>query len=409
MSGPQFDFIVFGATSFVGKILSHYLINNYDSSEISWAIAGRSKSKLEELKQDLGEKASDITMIVADAADEGQLNAMVSQTGLIVSTVGPYALYGEPLVKVCCETGTDYCDLTGEAQWVAKMIGKYQAQAEESGARIINCCGFDSIPSDLGVFYLQEMAKQKYGHYCYRVKMRVKAIKGAASGGTIASMMNIAKESAKDPALRRTLVNPYSLCPENHPFFARQASNNKAKYDADFQSWITPFIMASINTRVVHRSNGLLDARYGKNFLYDEAMMSKSSFKAKAFMYGLGAFMFSAVVPPLRSTMETLILPKPGDGPSKEDQENGFYNMLFKGETATGNFVKVKVTGDRDPGYGSTAKILSETAILLAKHFDKEGEEKSAGGFWTPSALLGMPLVERLKEKAGVTFELIED
>jgi short subunit dehydrogenase-like uncharacterized protein len=236
--------------------------------------------------------------------------------------------------------------------------------------------------------------------------MRVKAMKGAASGGTIASMLNIAKEAAADPALRRALVNPYVLCPDNHPFFARQSSNNQAKYDADFEQWITPFIMAAINTRIVHRSNGLLNARYGKNFLYDEAMLSKSAFKAKAFSYGLGAFMFSAVVPPLRSTMETLFLPKPGEGPSKEDQENGFYNMLFLGETATGDIIKTKVTGDRDPGYGSTAKILAETAILLSKQ-SAEGENN--GGFWTPSTLLGMPLVEKLKEKAGLTFEVLED
>lgn len=404
MSDAKFDFILFGATSFVGKILSHYLTDNYTSDDISWAIAGRSQNKLDALKNELGEKAQNLTTIVADAADEEQLKTMTSQTGLIVSTVGPYALYGEPLVKVCCETGTDYCDLTGEAQWIAKMLSKYETLAQDSGARIVNSCGFDSIPSDLGVLFLQEKAKERFNHYCYRVKMRVKAMKGGASGGTVASMLNVAKEAAKDPALRRSLVNPYALCPEDHPFFARQASNNQAKYDADFDQWITPFIMASINTRIVHRSNGLLNARYGKNFLYDEAMLSKSAFKAKAFSYGLGAFMFSAVVPPLRSTMETLFLPKPGDGPSFEEQQNGFYNMLFIGETATGDVIKAKVTGDRDPGYGSTAKILAETAIQLARHVGDD----TAGGFWTPSSLFGMPLVDRLTEKAGLTFEVIE-
>lgn len=403
MSDAKFDFILFGATSFVGKILSHYLTNNYSADELSWAIAGRSQNKLDALKSELGEKAHNLTIIVADAANEEQLKSLTSQTGLIVSTVGPYALYGEPLVKVCCETGTDYCDLTGEAQWIAKMLSKYESLAQETGARIVNSCGFDSIPSDLGVFFLQEKAKEQFKHYCYRVKMRVKAMKGGASGGTIASMLNVAKEAASDPALRRTLVNPYALCPEDHPFFARQASNNQAKYDADFKQWITPFIMASINTRIVHRSNGLLKARYGKNFLYDEAMLSKSSFKAKAFTYGLGAFMFSAVVPPLRSTMETLFLPKPGEGPSPEEQENGFYSMLFLGETATGDVVKTKVTGDRDPGYGSTAKILAETAI----HFTQQNKDANNGGFWTPSALFGMPLVDRLTEKAGLTFELV--
>lgn len=405
MSETYFDFIVFGATSFVGKILCHYLNDNYDDTEICWAIAGRSKTKLEELQKELGDKAQNITMIVADAADEDQLKAMVSQTKLIVSTVGPYALYGEPLVKVCSEHGIDYCDLAGEAQWIAKMIGKYGAAAKESGARIVNSCGFDSIPSDMGVYFLQEKAKEKFNHYCYRVKMRVKAMKGAASGGTIASMLNIAKEAAADPALRRSLANPYALCPENHPFFARQSSNNQAKFDADFEQWIAPFVMAGINTRIVHRSNGLLDARYGKNFLYDEAMLSKSAFKAKAFSYGLGAFMVSSVVPPLRATMETLFLPKPGDGPSPEDQKNGFYNMSFLGETATGQIIKCKVTGDRDPGYGSTAKIIAETAMMLSK--DSRDADKK-GGFWTPSTILGMPLIDKLIEKAGLTFEVVE-
>ncbi|BDX06058.1 saccharopine dehydrogenase family protein [Planctobacterium marinum] len=409
MSDSEFDFIVFGATSFVGKILCAYLTEHYSDGSVKWAMAGRSATKLEALKTELGEKANLVPVIVADAADEQQLTAMANQTNLIVSTVGPYALYGEPLVKVCCETGTDYCDLTGETQWIAQMLDKYQAKAKASGARIVNCCGFDSIPSDMGVLFLQEKAHEQFGHYCYRVKMRVKAMKGGFSGGTVASLLNVAKEAAKDPALRRTLTNPYALCPANHPFFARQASNNKAKYDSDFQQWTAPFVMASINTRVVHRSNGLLEARYGKNFLYDEAMLSPSAFKAKAMAYGLGAFMVSAAVGPLRSAMESLFLPKPGDGPSPDEQENGFYNMHFFGETATGQTIKCKVTGDKDPGYGSTAKMLAETAIFFSQHSNDEKDSCTDGGFWTPSTLFGMPLVERLSEKAGLTFELLTD
>lgn len=404
MSQPSFDFVVFGATSFVGKILCQYLTQTYPNNEVNWAIAGRSEAKLQSLKQALGEQGENLAVIVADAADEQQLIAMADQTRAIVSTVGPYALYGEPLIKVCCDTGTDYCDLTGEAQWIAKMLEKYEEKAKASGARIVNSCGFDSIPSDLGVLFLQEKANEIHGNYCYRIKMRVKAMKGGASGGTVASMLNIAQEAAKDPALRRMLINPYALCPENHPFFARQASNNQAKYDADFNAWITPFVMAAINTRIVHRSNGLLNARYGKNFLYDEAMLSKSAFKAKTFALGLGAFMVSAAIKPLSKMMESTFLPKPGEGPSPDEQENGFYSLSFLGETATGKTLSAKVTGDRDPGYGSTAKMLAETAIHLAQHMgDKEG------GFWTPSTAFGMPLVERLREKAGLTFDIVEE
>ncbi|MCC2607374.1 saccharopine dehydrogenase family protein [Planctobacterium marinum] len=408
MSDTPFDFVIFGASSFVGKILCRYLAENYQDSDIRWAIAGRSAQKLEQLKSQLGDNAKTIPTILADAADEAQLSAMVSQTRLVVSTVGPYALYGEPLVKVCSESGTDYCDLTGETQWIARMVEKYHEKAKASSARIVHCCGFDSIPSDMGVLFLQEAAKQQFGHYCYRVKMRVKAMKGGFSGGTVASLLNVAKEAASDPALRRTLTNPYALCPADHPFFARQASNNKAKYDNDFKQWTAPFVMASINTRIVHRSNALLNARYGKNFLYDEAMLSPSAFKAKALTYGLGAFMVSAAISPLRAAMESLFLPKPGDGPTPDEQENGYFNMHFFGETATGKSIRCKVTGDKDPGYGSTAKMLAETAIFFSE-LNKASEDASTGGFWTPSTLFGMPLIERLKEKAGLTFEQLND
>ncbi|XOV78760.1 MAG: saccharopine dehydrogenase family protein [Aestuariibacter sp.] len=405
MSDTKFDIVVFGATSFVGKILSQYLFENYRDSDVSWAIAGRSEKKLTDLKQQLGKGAENIPTIIADAADESALQAMCQQAKVIISTVGPYAFYGEPLVKVCAETGTDYCDLTGETQWIAEMLEKYEATAKKNGARIVNCCGFDSIPSDMGVLFLQENAKQQFDEYCYRVKMRVKAAKGGMSGGTVASLLNVAKQAAADPALRRQLVNPYALCPQNHPFFAHQASNSKAKFDGDFKRWIAPFVMAAINTRIVHRSNALLDARYGKNFLYDEAMLMKGRGAATGMSFGMGGFMLAATISPLRAAMEKLFLPKPGEGPSPKEQEEGFFNLHFMGETAMGKTIKAKVTGDRDPGYGSTAKMLSETAIYFAKELPKDKE----GGFWTPSTLFGMPLVERLQQKAGLTFEIVKD
>ncbi len=405
MSEKPYDLVVFGATSFVGKILCQYMVNTYPEGEIRWAIAGRSQSKLDELKTSLGEPGANLPIIIADAANKEQLSAMCEQAKVIVSTVGPYALYGEPLVAICAESGTDYCDLTGEAQWIAAMLAKYEDKAKDSGARIINCCGFDSIPSDLGVLFLQEKSKSEYNEYCYRVKMRVKAAKGGVSGGTVASMINIAKQAAADPALRRQLVNPYVLCPDGHPFFARQANNNKAKFDADFKKWTAPFVMEAINARVVHRSNALLGAKYGKNFLYDEAMLSKGKGAATGMSLGLGGFMLGATIGPVRSLMEKFFLPKPGEGPSPEEQENGYFNLHFFGETATGKTMRCKVTGDRDPGYGSTAKMLSETAIFMATQLSDDVK----GGFWTPSTGLGLPLVDRLVEKAGLTFEVLED
>lgn len=400
----KYDFVLFGASSFVGEIFCEYMTNEYTVQQVNWAIAGRSQSKLDQLKRALGDKAKAIPVLVADANDEASLKQLCESTKVIVSTVGPYALYGEPLVKVCAETGTDYCDLTGEAHWIGAMIRKYQSQAEQSGARIVNSCGFDSIPSDLGVLHLQSQAKQQFGEYCYRVKMRVKAANGGFSGGTVASLINVVKEAMENPGLRREMANPYALCPEGHPFFVHQASNNKAGFDGDFKKWTAPFVMAAINTRIVHRSHSLQDARYGNNFQYDEAMLMKNKRIAKTTSFGMGAFMMGAAVKPVRYLMERFFLPKPGEGPSKKEQEAGFFNLQFYGETAGGKSLRTKVTGDRDPGYGSTAKMLAETAIFFANM-----EEEKQGGFWTPASIFGEPLIEKLVAKAGLTFESMED
>lgn len=400
----HFDFVLFGATSFVGKILCEYMINTYSNEDVKWAIAGRSASKIAALKSELGAKAADIPEIIANSNDEQSLSNMCQQTKVVVSTVGPYALYGEPLVKVCVESGTDYCDLTGEAQWIAAMIRKYQHAAEASGARIVNSCGFDSIPSDLGVLHLQENSQQAFGEDCFRIKMRVKAANGGFSGGTVASLINVVKEAKDNPGLRRELANPYALCADGHPFFTRQATNNSPKFDSDFKRWIAPFVMAAINTRIVHRTNDLMDARYGNNFQYDEAMLMKSKRIAKTTGLVMGLFMLGASIKPTRVLMEKFLLPKPGQGPSKKEQEAGFFNLQFFGETSGGKKIRTKVTGDKDPGYGSTAKMLAETAIFFA-----QTKPEKSGGFWTPASIFGMPLVERLTEKAGLTFDVVED
>jgi len=400
---------MFGATSFVGQILSEYMISKYaDQENITWAAAGRSKSKLEALRTSLGSKANGLPLIVADAAVESTLKDMVSQTGVIISTVGPYALYGELLVKVCAETGTDYCDLTGEPQWIREMISKYEETAKNSGARIIHCCGFDSIPSDLGVYYLQQQAKAQFGEVCNYIKMGVKATKGGASGGTIASMLNMVKELVAKPSLRKVLANPYSLCPSDHAFSVRQRSNNRPVFDSDFNTWTALFVMAGINTKIVHRTNALSGNEYGSDFRYDEAMLMKKGFKAPLLSVGIttaiASFMALATVKPTRMILEKFILPKPGDGPSPEAQKKGFFDLRFMGKTPNGNKMNVKVTGDRDPGYGSTAKVLAETGILLAIGLSKTDKP---GGFWTPASAFGNSLIERLKAQAGLTFETI--
>ena len=330
-----FDIILFGATSFVGQIMTKYMLNQFplDDEKLRWAIAGRSESKLLELKTSLGEKANGLEIIVADAANQQEMDSLCGQTNVVVSTVGPYALYGEALVKACVTSGTDYCDLTGEPQWIVKMLKRYEKIAQATGARIVHSCGFDSIPSDLGVFYTQQQAEKQLGSKCSSIFMRVKAAKGAASGGTIASMMNLVKEATTDKNLRRLLANPYALCPQEHGFTQRQENLKTAKFDEPSQSWVAPFIMAAINTRIVHRSNSMQDNAYGKDFIYDEAMMmgkgAKGNAVATGLSLGLGGFMVAAALPPTRWLMEKTILPKPGEGPSPKEQLDGYYDLRF--------------------------------------------------------------------------------
>lgn len=397
-STNKYDLILHGATSFVGQIMTEYLAN-YDSETFSWAISGRSEAKLSALKKRLG---LEIEHFIADAADEDSLLSLCNKTKVIVSTVGPYALYGEPLIKACVSTGTDYCDLTGEPQWIKAMLDKYEAKAQAQGARIVHCTGFDSIPSDLGVYSLQKRAIERTGHPAEYVKMRVRKIKGAASGGTIASMLNVLKEAKEDPQLRKALVNPYVLCPKEHTFKVRQKNHKKAEQDTSLKMWTMPFVMAAINERIVHRSNALLGNMYGTDFRYDEAMSAKTASQAWTFTMGLGAFMFGASISPIRSLLESFVLPKPGEGPSPEEQLNGMFDMRFYADLSDGQQLVIKVEGDRDPGYGSTAKMLAQSALCLAKDVPD-----LAGGFWTPASALNEALIPRLQNHAGVSISEI--
>jgi short subunit dehydrogenase-like uncharacterized protein len=402
MADKKFDIIVYGATSFVGQIITRYMHEQFADGSIVWAIAGRSLSKLQQVSDAIG--LSGVEIIVADAADEGALRQMCAQTTVVMSTVGPYALYGDLLVEVCATTGTHYCDLTGEPQWIRKMQLRHEADAIKSGARIVHCCGFDSIPSDLGVHFLQRKASEQFGQTCARIDMRVVSMKGGASGGTIASMINMVKEAVSDADLRRELQDPYSLCPQNHQFTVTQPEV-KIAYDAVAGGWITPFIMAGINTRVVHRSNALSNNSYGLEFKYEEAVVtgkgSSGKRKAKAAHWGVNALMFGLAVPPIRWLLETAVLPKPGEGPSEKAQLEGQFDIVFFGSTAQGETIQCRVTGDRDPGYGSTAKMLSQAAACLAK----DVPDGVPGGFWTPATILGDKLIKRLEAHAGLTFE----
>jgi len=402
MADKKFDIIVYGATSFVGQIITRYMHTQFADGSIVWAIAGRSRTKLQQVSDTIG--LSGIEMIVADSVDEGSLRQMCAQTKVVMSTVGPYALYGELLVRVCATTGTDYCDLTGEPQWIRKMQLRHEADAVKSGARILHCCGFDSIPSDLGVHFLQRNALEQFGQTCDRITMRVANMKGGASGGTIASMINMVKEAVSDADLRLELKDPYSLCPPDHSFFVQQP-DVKIAYDNVYGGWIAPFVMAGINTRIVHRSNALSHNSYGAEFTYEEAVATGQGAKgkrmARATSWGVNALMIGLAVPPIRWLLQSFVLPKPGEGPTEKAQLEGGFDIVFLGSTAQGENIRCRVTGDRDPGYGSTAKMLSQASACLAK----DVPDTVAGGFWTPATILGDRLIDRLKAHAGLTFE----
>ncbi len=406
VSSKPYDLIVFGATSFVGQILSNYLVETIGvNGDISWAIASRSDSKLATLKESLGDAARALPVLIADSHDEASLQALCSQTRVIISTVGPYALYGELLIKACAESGTDYTDLTGEAHWIGMMKDKYNQTAEASGARIVNCCGFDSIPSDMGVFALQQRAQAQFGHPFPHAKLRVKAAKGGASGGTIASMIEALKAAKADPKIRKKMGNPYLLCGSDHQYSIRAKSVSGPQFDKDFDCWIAPFVMEAINSRVVLHSNALLNMAYGRNFSYSEGMLCGKGLKGRLMAnltaIGFGLLAVGLYLSPSRALMERFFLPAPGEGPSPEAQLNGYFDMRVHGRDDQGNQLTVKVTGDRDPGYGSTAKMLGQAGLCLALDIKKEDR---AGGFLTPSVAMGDALLQRLQAQSGMAF-----
>ncbi len=403
-ASKQYDIVVYGATSFVGQILCRYLVGRHGTDgELRWAIAGRSATKLAEVAERTG---ADVPMIVVDAADRAGLDAMAASTQVVVSTVGPYALYGSELVAAVVEAGGDYCDLTGEVQWMRKMIDAHQARAEETGARIVHTCGFDSIPSDLGTWFTQQRAIEQFGEPCVEVAMSVKGAKGGVSGGTAASGMQMFEEMAADPELRKVVANPYVLAPVDMREGPEQPGMSRPTRDDRFDSWVAPFVMAPTNSAVVLRSHALLGQPWGRDFTYGETMMTGAGITggvaAWAMTAGLAAFAGAASIGPTRSLLGKVI-PKPGAGPSEAKQQAGWFDLRFVGRTATGMQITTKVTGDADPGYGSTAKMLGESAVaFLDLPADRVG-----GGFWTPASAFGDALIERLEAHAGVRFDVL--
>lgn len=400
----RLDLVVFGATSFVGQILCAHLVERHGTAgPLRWAIAGRSASKLEQVASATG---ADVERIVVDASDAAGLLSLAEATRTVVSTVGPYARYGSPLVAAVAASGTDYCDLTGEPQWMRRMIDAHSAAAEASGARIVHASGFDSIPSDLGVWFTQQRANEAFGQPCSRIDMRVEAMKGGASGGTVASMLNLLEEAAADPALRKALQDPYLLAPPDHRSGPSQPDVLQPTRD-DAGRWLGPFVMAGVNTRVVQRTHALLGRPWGRDFRYQEAMSMGTgpvgAAKAAGLAAGTAALVGLGALGPTRALLAR-VLPDPGEGPSPEAQRRGWWDVRFTGTTSDGRTIETQVTGDRDPGYGSTAKMLGETAVA----FGDLSRAEVPGGFWTTATAFGDRLVERLEAHAGLRFAVMD-
>jgi short subunit dehydrogenase-like uncharacterized protein len=383
----EFDLVLYGASGFTGRLIAEYLAERYGTDgKLRWALAGRNADKIQRIAVDAG-LPQGLPVISADSADPDALRALVARTRVVISAVGPYQLYGNELLAACAQGGTDYVDLCGEPNWMRAMIDSHSDSARASGARIVFSCGFDSIPSDLGVFYLQRIARERFGAPATDVRARVRAMQGGASGGTVASMQATMGAAAQDPAIGELLKDPFCLAPGHSG--PRQPNSHKPCHDDDLDSWAAPFIMAVINIPNVHRSNALLGGAYGDNFRYSEMLLTGPGEKGESLANALA-------VPSLGDGENA---PQPGEGPSREEQEAGFYDLLFIGRTDSGETVRASVKGDRDPGYGSTSRMIAESAVALALD-----DIPTGGGIWTPAAAMGDRLIERLGNNAGLVF-----
>ncbi len=406
-SDREFDLVLWGATGFTGQLVAEYLLERYGRSDaFRWALGGRNRARLSALRHRLG--ASDLPLVMGDAGDAASMRSLADRTRVVCTTVGPYARYGSRLVAACARAGTDYCDLTGELHWIRRMIDAHQLEAEASGARLVPTCGFDSIPSDLGVFFVQREMRARCGRPSPHVKCRVAGLRGGASGGTIASMLALLEAATSDASVRRILADAYALDPAGHPRGPDGPDARLPERDADFEEWTAPFVMSAVNTRVVRRSNALLGDAYGPGFRYEESLLTGAglagALKAAGIAAGTGLGMGLMALGPIRRLVARR-LPAPGEGPTRQQREKGYWDLRFWAAPPEGSGsapLRVRLRGDRDPGYGSTARMLGESAVCLALDPLEVG-----GGFHTPASALGEALIDRLQKHAGVTFEVL--
>lgn len=410
-SARPYDLIVFGATGFTGRLVAEYLLG-HAPSELRWAVAGRNAAKLETIKAELTAEypaAASLDVLVADSMDAAAVARIAEQCKVVCTTVGPYAKYGALLVDACAVAGTHYCDLSGETHFVRQSMEANLTKAQETGACIVHCCGFDSIPSDIGTYMLGEAMAER-GATLKQVRAFAGEMKGGPSGGTVASMANILDDIKKDPSLRKVVGHPYGLNPEGERKGPDKSDQMNVRFDKELGMWTAPFVMAAINTRVVRRSNALRKYPFGTDFRYSEAMSTgkgpRGMMRAAAMAGGLAGFFGAMHLGPIRGVLEDRFLPKPGEGPTKEERENGFFvfRLLATGETKAGQTIRLRgrIEGKKDPGYGETAKMLGESALCLA-----QDDLPVGGGIWTPASAMGSLLLQRLRA-ANMVFDVKE-
>ncbi|MGB2811089.1 MAG: trans-acting enoyl reductase family protein [Mycobacterium sp.] len=411
MTSREFDIVIYGATGFVGKLTAEYLATAGGAARI--ALAGRSPERLAAIRTTLGDSAQSWPIITADAASPSSLDAMAARTQVVVTTVGPYSRYGLPLVAACAAAGTDYADLTGEAMFVRQSIDDYHKQAVDTGARIVHACGFDSVPSDMSVYELFRRARQDGTGELVDTDYVLRSFSGGVSGGTIASMIEVFRASSGDPDTRRLLADPYTLAQDRgaepelgpQPDLPRRRGREIApELDG---VWAAGFVMAMYNTRIVRRSNALLDYAYGHRFRYAEYMgvgpsplagvAAAATTAAVAASAALGGRFFRL----LPRRLVDRIAPKPGTGPSEEVRERGYYRVETYTTTSTGARYVATMSQSGDPGYKATSVMLGECGLALALDRDKL---PALHGVLTPAAAMGDALLARFPA-AGISLD----
>lgn len=388
MSQREFDVVVYGASGFTGRLVAEYLAHGGADPGVRWAMAGRNAAKLEQVRDAIAAPAT-TPLLVADADDPEALATLAGRARVVITTVGPYQLYGAPLIAACVTAGTDYVDLCGEPLFMRQIIDAHGKHAAQTGCRLVFSCGFDSVPFDFGVWFLQQAAQERFGAPCSRVRGRVRSMVGSFSGGTAASLKATLNAIRQDRSLVSRLADPFALTPGfSGP---EQPAGNQPLEDPDLGVWLAPFVMAPINTKNVHRSNMLLGHAYGRDFTYNEMMVAGEGEAGKA----------TALAMTKAKPLTGPGTPKPGEGPGKEEREAGSYELLFIGSGPNGERLSATVTGDRDPGYGSTSRMIAQCAQSLLADVPN-----TPGGIYTPAAIFDTRLLTRLQERAGLSFSL---